>query len=86
MRGHGPPNTKSVEELARFWDSHDLTDVEQFLEEVDRPVFVRAKGASLTIELPPRKARRVKRISRSTVLGWRESSAKESKKWTSKKS
>lgn len=28
------PETDSIEELARFWDTHDLTDFEEELEEV----------------------------------------------------
>ena len=28
------PHTDSIEELARFWDHHDLTDFEAELEEV----------------------------------------------------
>ena len=35
------PNTDSIEELARFWDSHDLTDFENQMEEVSEPVFLR---------------------------------------------
>ncbi len=33
------PETASSEELARFWDTHDLTDFEDQLEEVAEPVF-----------------------------------------------
>ena len=33
------PQTDSIEELARFWDTHDLTDFEDELEEVTEPVF-----------------------------------------------
>jgi len=28
------PETDSIQELARFWDTHDLTDFEEELEEV----------------------------------------------------
>ena len=35
------PQTDSIEELARFWDTHDLTDFEDQLEEVTEPVFER---------------------------------------------
>ena len=35
------PHTDSIEELARFWDSHDLTDFEDALEEVTEPIFER---------------------------------------------
>jgi len=47
------PEIDSVEALAGFWDRHDLTDFEHHLEEVTEPVFVRAKGASVSIELRP---------------------------------
>ena len=33
------PQTDSVQELARFWDTHDLTDFEDELEEVTESVF-----------------------------------------------
>ena len=35
------PETDSIQELARFWDTHDLTDFEAHLEEVSEPVFER---------------------------------------------
>ncbi len=35
------PNSDSIEDLAEFWDTHDLTDFEDELEEVDSPVFDR---------------------------------------------
>lgn len=35
------PQTDSIEELAQFWDTHDLSDFEDELEEVPEPVFVR---------------------------------------------
>jgi hypothetical protein len=42
------PKTDSIEEMAKFWDSHDLTDFEDDLEEVAEPVFVH----SATIKVP----------------------------------
>ena len=59
------PNTDSIEELAKFWDAHDLTDFEEDLEEAAEPVFVRAKGTSLSIDLQPTEVRRLKKIARS---------------------
>lgn len=59
------PNSNSIEELARFWDTHDLTDFEKDLEEAGEPVFVRAKGTSLSIDLQPTEAQRLKKIARS---------------------
>jgi hypothetical protein len=34
------PKTDSIDELAQFWDTHDLTDFEDQLEVVTEPVFV----------------------------------------------
>jgi hypothetical protein len=59
------PNTDSVEELAGFWDHRDLTDFEHDLEEVNEPVFVRANGESVSIELRPAEAQHLKKIARS---------------------
>ena len=33
------PQTDSIEKMAEFWDSHDVTDFEDELEEVADPVF-----------------------------------------------
>ena len=59
------PDTDSVEELARFWDNHDLTDFGDDLQEVSEPVFVRVRGTSLSIELQPAEAQHLKKIARS---------------------
>lgn len=59
------PNTDSIAELARFWDTHDLTDFERDLEEVKEPVFVRKEGTSLRIELQPTEAKHLRTIARS---------------------
>ena len=59
------PKTDSIEELAIFWDTHDLTDFAEELEEVADPVFVRALGTSLKIALKPSEAQHLKRIARS---------------------
>jgi len=58
------PDTDSIEELARFWDHHELTDFEHDLEEVREPVFVRAKGPSVSIEFRPAEAQQLKKIAR----------------------
>ena len=59
------PATDSIEELAKFWETHDLADFEQHLEEADEAVFVRPTGTSLTIDLQPIEAQRLMRIARS---------------------
>ena len=44
------PNTDSIRELATFWDTHDIIDFADELEEVQEPVFIRASN-TLTIPL-----------------------------------
>jgi hypothetical protein len=65
MRSQRIPNTDSIEELARFWDSHDLTTFEDQLEEVGTPVFVRGKHAAFAIPLKPNEVQALRRIARS---------------------
>ena len=59
------PRSDSIEKLARFWDTHDLTDFEDQLEEVTEPIFVRGKPASVEISLKPSEIQTLKRIARS---------------------
>jgi hypothetical protein len=44
------PKTDSVKKLAEFWDSHDLTDFKDELEEVTEPVFVRSNVIKVPLE------------------------------------
>ena len=44
------PQTDSIKELARFWDTHDLTDFEDQLKEVTQPVFERQTVIPLNLE------------------------------------
>jgi len=43
------PQTDSIEELAKFWDTHDVTDFEDELEEVDERVF--DEDTNITVHL-----------------------------------
>ena len=65
MRRQRLPTTDSIEELAKFWDTHDLTDFEDELEEAGEAVFVRAGGTSLSVDLQPAEAQQLKRIARA---------------------
>lgn len=58
------PNTDSVEEMARFWDRHTLTDFEDQLEEVAEPLFER-RPTTLVLHLEPREAEAVTQIARN---------------------
>ncbi|MEZ4767503.1 MAG: CopG family antitoxin [Caldilineales bacterium] len=60
---HELPNTDSIDELARFWDSHDLTDFEDELEEVNEPVFVRREKAVLHLHLSQQELDRLNQIA-----------------------
>lgn len=44
------PKTDSIKKLAAFWDSHDLTDFAEELEEVSEPVFVRRTAIQVPLE------------------------------------
>ena len=57
--------TDSIEELARFWDTHDITDFEEELEEVKKPIFERGTEAVMRIRLPPQQAEALKRLAKS---------------------
>lgn len=59
------PQTDSIHELAQFWQTHDLTDFEDELEEVTEPVFERKGETILTIQLPPEEAAAIQRIAAS---------------------
>ena len=70
------PKTDSIEELARFWDAHDLTDFEGQMEEVMERVFQRQAEAVL-VPLRPQEVEAVKRIAESRgieygalIRGW----------------
>jgi hypothetical protein len=57
------PHTDSIQELAQFWDTHDLTDFAGELEEVTEPVFERE--TSIEVHLKPQEAEAVKHLAQS---------------------
>jgi predicted DNA binding CopG/RHH family protein len=62
------PQTDSIEELAQFWDTHDLTDFEEELEEVTEPVFV--QEAVVKIRLQTQEVEAVKKIANSLGIDY----------------
>ena len=60
------PQTDSIREMADFWDTHDLTDFENELDEVTEPVFEREKVVQ--IHLPSQDAETVESMARSQGL------------------
>lgn len=63
MKTQKIPQTDSIQELAKFWDTHDVTDFEEQLEEVTEPVFERKSDTGLTIHLQPQEVETVKRLA-----------------------
>jgi predicted DNA binding CopG/RHH family protein len=63
------PHTDSIAELARFWDTHDLTDFADELEEVSESVFERRGEETVTIRLPTAEVEAVKRLARAKGVG-----------------
>ena len=63
MKGLKVPQIDSIEELARFWDTHDLTEFEEDLEEVTEPVFERKPGTVIPLHLQPQELEAVKRVA-----------------------
>lgn len=65
MRRQQIPQTDSIRELAEFWDTHDVTDFDDELEEVTEPVFEPKHGAVVEIHLRPSEAAAVKQLAQS---------------------
>ena len=57
------PETDSIQALADFWDSHDLTDFAHELEEVTETVF--ARDVVVEIHLSPEEAAAVASIAQA---------------------
>lgn len=64
------PDTDSIQELAHFWDTHDLTDFEDELEEVTEPVFERKRV--LKIYFQPDEAEAVMQLAMSKGISCAE--------------
>lgn len=62
--------TDSIQELAHFWDTHDLTEFEAELEEAAESVF--EQDVLVRIHLTPAEAAAVKRIAESQGVGFAE--------------
>ncbi|MCP4696782.1 MAG: hypothetical protein GY862_08025 [Gammaproteobacteria bacterium] len=67
MNSNDIPETDSIQALAQFWDSHDLTDFDDELEEATETVFNRE--AVMEIYLSSNEAKTVKEIADSQGVG-----------------
>lgn len=65
MRTQLIPEIDSIETLAKFWDTHDLTDFEDQLEEVTEPIFIRGRSATVAVKLKPREVQTIRQIAKS---------------------
>lgn len=65
MKARKIPQTDSIEEMARFWDTHDLTEFEDQLEEIGEPVFERKSRTVIAVRLGPQEAEAVKRVAKA---------------------
>lgn len=69
------PQTDSIEELAKFWDTHDLTDFEDELEEVTEPLFAR-HGTTVAIDLPAKEFAALQRLAEEEYIDLRTNNKK----------
>lgn len=67
MKGLPIPQTDSIRELAQFWDTHDLTDFDDQLEEVITPIFEQPKVIELQFE--PDEMKAVESLARKSGMG-----------------
>jgi hypothetical protein len=63
MKTQRLPQTDSIQELARFWDTHDLDDFEGELEELTEPVF--EPSTVIRLDLAPAEAAAVRKIAQA---------------------
>ncbi|HIK12391.1 MAG TPA: hypothetical protein IGS52_19380 [Oscillatoriaceae cyanobacterium M33_DOE_052] len=62
------PQSDSIQELANFWDSHDLTDFESDLSEVTEKVFQR--DDLVQIQLPKQDLENIKKMAKSKGIDY----------------
>lgn len=68
MKKEFMPKTDSIQKLAHFWDTHDLTDFEDELEEVKGPVF--GKDIILKIHLQRDEVESLMKIAESKKISY----------------
>jgi len=59
------PQIDSIQELAQFWDTHDLSEFEEDLEEIKDLVFEKGTQTVMSVPLLPEQAAAVRRIAQS---------------------
>ena len=59
------PKTDSIDELAQFWDTHDVTDFEAELEEASETVFAKPQPGNVSVPLDSSELERIRSIAAS---------------------
>ena len=67
MNSQRLPQTDSIQELANFWDTHDVTEFEDELEEVEERVYER--DTEITVQLETNDANAVRAMAKSRGVG-----------------
>lgn len=62
------PPFRTIDEMARFWDSHDLTDYEHQLDDVLEPIFELPPSGLVTFRLRPKEWMAVARIAQAKKI------------------
>ena len=62
------PRMDSIRKLAEFWDTHDLTDFQDELEEVHEPIFVRKRGTTIDVPLEEGQRKAVAQMAQAKGL------------------
>jgi hypothetical protein len=65
MKMPKPPKTDSIQKLAEFWDTHDLTDFQDDLDEVAEPVFARGRATTIEVSLESRQLKTVEQMAQA---------------------
>ena len=68
MNNQKAPTKAFIKQLADFWDTHDLSDFEDQLEEVTEPLFERRRETIL-VPFDLKEVEAVKRIAKSQGIG-----------------
>jgi len=58
------PEFDSIEEMAKFWDTHDLTDFEDQLVEVKGVFYRPSKPKNLSVSLKPNELKALQKIAK----------------------
>ena len=57
------PKFKNLEEMAKFWDNHDITDFENQLIEVKEPIFEKMESRIISLMLGSDQYDKLKKIA-----------------------